>query len=125
MLYAAGQPGGKFILLVERRPPAASLGLFKRTVEKLLRQSGQIKQDADGVLLLYKEEPNNPKSCRCLKIPKTRRNRRTGLSTWPLTGRGSALPRRKKGRGRGTQTYTKGGLPAQVETAKLKKGGMA
>ncbi len=37
-----------------------------------LRQSGQIEQDADAVLLLYKEEPNRLKSRRCLKVAKNK-----------------------------------------------------
>jgi replicative DNA helicase len=37
-----------------------------------LRQSGQIEQDADGILLLYKEAPNDPASRRCLKLAKNK-----------------------------------------------------
>ena len=44
-----------------------------------LRQSGQIEQDADGVLLLYKEEPNNPRSLRCLKIAKNKDGEAGGI----------------------------------------------
>lgn len=44
-----------------------------------LRQSGQIEQDADGVMLLYKEEPNNPKSRRCLKIAKNKEGEAGGI----------------------------------------------
>ena len=44
-----------------------------------LRQSGQIEQDADGVLLLYKEEPQNPKSRRCLKIAKNKDGEAGGI----------------------------------------------
>ena len=44
-----------------------------------LRQSGQIEQDADGVLLLYKEEPNNPRSRRCLKIAKNKDGEAVGI----------------------------------------------
>ena len=44
-----------------------------------LRQSGQIEQDADGVLLLYKEEPKNPKSRRCLKIAKNKDGEAGGI----------------------------------------------
>lgn len=45
-----------------------------------LRQSGQIEQDADGVMLLYKEEPNNPKSRRCLKIAKNKEGEAGGIA---------------------------------------------
>ncbi|MEM5780724.1 MAG: DnaB-like helicase C-terminal domain-containing protein, partial [Lawsonibacter sp.] len=44
-----------------------------------LRQSGQIEQDADGVMLLYKEEPNNPRSRRCLKIAKNKEGEAGGI----------------------------------------------
>lgn len=44
-----------------------------------LRQSGQIEQDADGVLLLYKEEPNNPRSRRFLKIAKNKDGEAGGI----------------------------------------------
>lgn len=44
-----------------------------------LRQSGQIEQDADGVLLLYKEEPKNPRSLRCLKIAKNKEGEAGGI----------------------------------------------
>ncbi len=45
-----------------------------------LRQSGQIEQDADGVMLLYKEEPNNPRSRRCLKIAKNKEGEAGGIA---------------------------------------------
>lgn len=45
-----------------------------------LRQSGQLEQDADGVMLLYKEEPNNPKSRRCLKIAKNKDGEAGGIA---------------------------------------------
>lgn len=44
-----------------------------------LRQSGQIEQDADGVMLLYKEEVNNPRSRRCLKIAKNKDGEAGGI----------------------------------------------
>ena len=45
-----------------------------------LRQSGQIEQDADGVMLLYKEEPENPRSRRCLKIAKNKEGEAGGIA---------------------------------------------
>lgn len=45
-----------------------------------LRQSGQIEQDADAVMLLYKEEPNNPSSRRCLKIAKNKDGTAGGIA---------------------------------------------
>ena len=44
-----------------------------------LRQSGQIEQDADGVMLLYKEEPNNTRSRRALKIAKNKEGEAGGI----------------------------------------------
>lgn len=44
-----------------------------------LRQSGQIEQDADGVLLLYKENPNDTRSRRCLKIAKNKEGEAGGV----------------------------------------------
>lgn len=44
-----------------------------------LRQSGQIEQDADAVLLLYKEKPNDPVSRRCLKVAKNKEGEAGGI----------------------------------------------
>lgn len=44
-----------------------------------LRQSGQIEQDADGVMLLYKERPDDPRSRRVLKIAKNKEGEAGGL----------------------------------------------
>lgn len=44
-----------------------------------LRQSGQIEQDADGVMLLYKEAPTMPRSRRCLKIAKNKEGESGGI----------------------------------------------
>lgn len=51
-----------------------------------LRQSGQIEQDADGVLLLYKEEPKNPRSRRCLKIAKNKDGEAGGIAYLAFDG---------------------------------------
>ena len=51
-----------------------------------LRQSGQIEQDADGVLLLYKEEPDNPRSRRCLKVAKNKEGEAGGILYLVLDG---------------------------------------
>lgn len=52
-----------------------------------LRQSGQIEQDADGVLLLYKEEPDLPNSRRCLKIAKNKEGEAGGIVYLVLDGK--------------------------------------
>lgn len=44
-----------------------------------LRQSGQIEQDADGILLLYKENPKERVSRRCLKIAKNKEGEAGGV----------------------------------------------
>lgn len=51
-----------------------------------LRQSGQIEQDADGVMLLYKEEPNNSRSRRCLKIAKNKDGEAGGIAYLTFDG---------------------------------------
>ena len=51
-----------------------------------LRQSGQIEQDSDGVMLLYKEEPNIPNSRRCLKIAKNKDGEAGGIAYLVLDG---------------------------------------
>lgn len=51
-----------------------------------LRQSGQIEQDADGVMLLYKEEPNNSRSRRCLKIAKNKEGEAGGIAYLTFDG---------------------------------------
>lgn len=45
-----------------------------------LRQSGQLEQDADGVLLLYLEEPENTKGRRKLQIAKNKEGEAGGLT---------------------------------------------
>ena len=51
-----------------------------------LRQSGQIEQDADGVMLLYKEESKIPNSRRCLKIAKNKDGEAGGIAYLVLDG---------------------------------------
>ncbi len=52
-----------------------------------LRQSGQIEQDADGVMLLYKEQPNDPVSRRCLKIAKNKEGESGGILMLDFDGK--------------------------------------
>lgn len=51
-----------------------------------LRQSGQIEQDADGILLLYKENPKDRQSRRCLKIAKNKEGEAGGIVTLDFDG---------------------------------------
>lgn len=51
-----------------------------------LRQSGQIEQDADGVMLLYKEEPELPRSRRVLKIAKNKEGEAGGIAYLAFDG---------------------------------------
>jgi len=52
-----------------------------------LRQSGQIEQDADAVMLLYKEKPNDPVSRRCLKVAKNKDGEAGGILLLEFDGK--------------------------------------
>lgn len=52
-----------------------------------LRQSGQIEQDADAVMLLYKEKPNEKASRRCLKIAKNKEGEAGGILLLEFDGK--------------------------------------
>lgn len=52
-----------------------------------LRQSGQIEQDADAVMLLYKEKPNDPVSRRCLKVAKNKEGEAGGILLLEFDGK--------------------------------------
>lgn len=52
-----------------------------------LRQSGQIEQDADGVMLLYKENSKDPASKRCLKVAKNKEGEAGGILLLDFNGK--------------------------------------
>lgn len=52
-----------------------------------LRQSGQIEQDADAVMLLYKENSKDPGSRRCLKIAKNKEGEACGILLLDFDGK--------------------------------------
>lgn len=52
-----------------------------------LRQSGQIEQDADAVMLLYRENPKDSASRRCLKIAKNKEGESGGILLLDFEGK--------------------------------------
>ncbi len=73
-LHTMAQTTGITIVALSQltRPDKTSGGSEKAPGMHSLRQSGQIEQDADGILLLYNEVPDDPKSRRCLKVAKNK-----------------------------------------------------
>lgn len=71
-LQQLGRRTGKVVIALSQlsRPEGADKG--KAPTMSSLRQSGQIEQDADVVLLLYKEYPKEVHSRRCLDIAKNK-----------------------------------------------------
>lgn len=69
-LQQLGRRTGKVVIALSQlsRPD----GDGKAPTMSSLRQSGQIEQDADVVLLLYKEYPKEPRSRRCLDVAKNK-----------------------------------------------------
>lgn len=60
------------VALSQLTRPETVKGKEKAPTLHSLRQSGQIEQDADAVMLLYKENSEDPVSRRCLKVAKNK-----------------------------------------------------
>lgn len=71
-LQQLGRRTGKVIVALSQLSRAESKDKVKAPTMSSLRQSGQIEQDADVVLLLYKEFPQETYSRRCLDIAKNK-----------------------------------------------------
>lgn len=73
-LQQMGRTTGKTVIALSQlsRPEKAQSGKLRPPSLSSLRQSGQIEQDADVVLLLYKERPSDPRSRRVLDFAKNK-----------------------------------------------------
>lgn len=72
--------GVTVIALSQLARPQTGQGKVKSPGMHSLRQSGQLEQDADGILLLYLEEPGNTRARRCLKIAKNKEGEAGGVA---------------------------------------------
>lgn len=73
-LQQLGRRTGKVIVALSQlsRPEKGKTGPASAPTLSSLRQSGQIEQDADAVMLLYKEDPKSYKSRRVLDLAKNK-----------------------------------------------------
>lgn len=71
--------GITIVALSQLARPANEKGAVKAPTMHSLRQSGQIEQDADAIMLLYRENDKDPKSRRCLKIAKNKEGEAGGI----------------------------------------------
>lgn len=73
-LQQLGRQTGVHVIALSQlsRPEKGKGGKIPPPTLSALRSSGQIEQDADGVMLLYREEPENSNSRRVLKIAKNK-----------------------------------------------------
>lgn len=78
--------GVTVVALSQLSRPQAGAGKVKAPGLHSLRQSGQLEQDADGVMLLYLEEPGNMRSRRCLKIAKNKEGEAGGVDYLAFDG---------------------------------------
>lgn len=86
-LHTMAQTTGITVVALSQLSRPAKSGQQEKTPGlHSLRQSGQIEQDADGVLLLYKDEPNMPNSRRVLKIAKNKDGATGGIAYLILDG---------------------------------------
>lgn len=81
-LHALAQDCGIVVMaLSQLARPDKSKGKQQHPTMSSVRSSGQIEQDADAILLLYREEPDNLRSRRILRLAK---NKEGETGTWPL-----------------------------------------
>ena len=79
-LHTMAQNSGiTIVALSQLARPANEKGAVKAPTMHSLRQSGQIEQDADAIMLLYRENDKDPKSRRCLKISKNKEGEAGGI----------------------------------------------
>lgn len=79
------------VALSQLSRPESTKGPDKKQVNKAptmhsLRQSGQIEQDADAILLVYRENPNDKKSRRIIKVAKNKEGEAGGVITMAFDG---------------------------------------
>ena len=78
--------GVTVIALSQLARPQTGQGKVKSPGMHSLRQSGQLEQDADGILLLYLEEPGNTRARRCLQIAKNKEGEAGGVDYLAFDG---------------------------------------
>lgn len=78
--------GVTVIALSQLTRPQTGQGKVKSPGMHSLRQSGQLEQDADGILLLYLEEPGNTRARRCLQIAKNKEGEAGGVDYLAFDG---------------------------------------
>ena len=78
--------GITIVALSQLARPNNEKGAVKAPTMHSLRQSGQIEQDADAILLLYKEDDADPKSRRCLKVAKNKEGEAGGIMMLEFDG---------------------------------------
>lgn len=78
--------GITIVALSQLARPSNEKGAVKAPTMHSLRQSGQIEQDADAIMLLYKENEADTKSRRCLKVAKNKEGEAGGIMMLEFDG---------------------------------------